>query len=78
MKMLNQQFTASFKKTKNWFVGWVEEIPGANSQGKTLKEARENLHEALLFILQTNKQLSKSIENNNKIRRELLKVQVPA
>ena len=49
------QFTAIYKKFDNWYVGWVEEIPGANTQGKTLKEVKENLKEALALILETNK-----------------------
>jgi len=49
------QFTAIYKKFGNWYVGWVEEIPGANTQGKTLKEVKENLKEALALILETNK-----------------------
>ena len=42
-------------------MGWIEEIPGVNTQGKTLKEAKENLKEALLLILETNKILNKEI-----------------
>ena len=53
------QFTAIYKKFDNWYVGWVEEIPGANTQGKTLKEAKENLKEALALILETNKTIFK-------------------
>ena len=39
------QFTAVFKKTKDWVIAWIEEIPGVNTQGKTLTEARENLRD---------------------------------
>jgi len=53
------QFTAIYKKFGNWYVGWVEEIPGANTQGKTLKEVKENLKEALALILETNKTIFK-------------------
>ena len=49
----HNQFTAVFKKTKDWVVAWIEEIPGVNTQGKTLSEARENLREALSLILET-------------------------
>ena len=52
-----RQFTAVYKKTGNWYSGWVEEVPGANSQGKTLKETKENLQEALLLVLESNRQL---------------------
>ena len=49
-----RQFTAVYKKAGAWYLGWVEEIPGVNTQGKTLKEAKDNLKEALLLILETN------------------------
>ena len=39
------KFTAVYKKRKKWYVGWVEEIPGVNTQGKTLGETKENLKE---------------------------------
>ena len=38
------------------YVAWVEELPGANTQGETLDEARENLREAVQLILETNRE----------------------
>jgi len=55
---MTQKFTGIFQKKGKWFIGWVEEIPGVNSQGKTIKEARENLQEALELILDANKIIS--------------------
>ncbi len=52
---IKNQFTAVYKKTKEWFVAWVEEIPGINTQGKTITEARENLKKAIFLILETNR-----------------------
>jgi len=73
------QFTAIYKKTKNWFVGWIEEIPGVNTQGKTLKEARENLQDALLLTLETNRASSRSqLKRGRRARRELIKITLPA
>mgnify|MGYP001597942251 CR=1 FL=1 len=72
------QFTAVYRKTKNWFVAWVEEIPGVNTQGKTLDEARENLHEALLLVLEANRKASRSQLKKGTSRRELIKVTLPA
>ncbi len=73
------QFTAVYKKTKNWFVAWVEEIPGVNTQGKTLTEARENLREALFLILESNKQSSRSHSRSTaSTRRELINIKLPA
>jgi predicted RNase H-like HicB family nuclease len=54
-----RQFTAVYKKHGKWYLGWVEEIPGVNTQGRTLKEVKENLKEALLLILETNRILNK-------------------
>ncbi len=56
---MKRQFTAIYKKRGKWYLGWVEEIPGVNTQGKTLKEVKENLKDALLLILETNRVLNK-------------------
>ena len=69
-----KQFTACYKKSGKWYLGWIEEIPGVNTQGKTLKEAKENLKEALLLILETNRFLNKREVSNGKIIREPLSV----
>lgn len=55
-------------------MGWIEEIPGVNTQGKTLKEAKENLKEALLLILETNKTLNKKETSGSRIIREPLSI----
>lgn len=52
------EFTAVFEKRAGWYVAYVEEIPGANTQGRTLKEARENLKEAVVLILEANRTLA--------------------
>lgn len=52
---MTQRFTANYKKRGKWYLGWVEEIPGVNTQGKTLKEAKENLQEALSLVLEVNR-----------------------
>lgn len=51
------QFTAVYQKHGKWYLGWVEEIPGVNTQGKTLREAKENLKDALKVVLEVNKVL---------------------
>lgn len=55
---VKREFTAIYKKSGNWFLGWVEEIPGVNTQGKTLKEVKENLKEALHLVLEANRNIS--------------------
>lgn len=69
-----RQFTAIYKKSGKWYLGWVEEIPGVNTQGKTLREVKENLKEALLLILETNKFLNKREVSDGKVIREPLSI----
>lgn len=56
---MSQTFTATYKKDGKWYIGWIEEIPGVNTQGKTLKEAKENLKEALYLILSVNRAMTR-------------------
>lgn len=57
---MQRKFSGNFKKVGTWYAAWVEEVPGVNTQGKTLAEAKENLKEALSLILETNQLLSKN------------------
>jgi predicted RNase H-like HicB family nuclease len=51
--MTNLKFTAVYKKAdEGGYVGYVVELPGANTQGKTLDETRENLKEAVSLLLE--------------------------
>lgn len=74
MKSSTRQFTAVYKKSGTWYSGWIEEIPGVNTQGKTLAETKENLKEALMLILETNRFLSKKSHGQSKIIRENMAV----
>jgi predicted RNase H-like HicB family nuclease len=49
--------TAVFQKVAEGYIGFVEELPGANTQGSTLEEARTNLLEAILLVLEANRAL---------------------
>lgn len=53
---MQREFTSVTEKRGNWYIGYVEELPGVNTQGKTLKEVRENLKEALCLITQANRE----------------------
>ena len=64
-----KEFTAIYKKSGKWYLGWVEEIPGVNTQGRTLKETKENLKEALSLILETNKKIT---EKNLKDKKAII------
>jgi predicted RNase H-like HicB family nuclease len=50
--------TAVFMKVPEGYVAFIEELPGANTQGKTLEQARENLHEAVALVLDANRALT--------------------
>ncbi len=56
---MNIQFTAVFQKVPEGYVAFVEELPGANTQGATLDEARANLEEAVTLIIEANRELAK-------------------
>lgn len=71
------QYTAVYEKHGRWYAAYVEEIPGVNTQGRTLKEARENLREALELILEANRALAKR-RRKTKARREPLLVETQA
>jgi predicted RNase H-like HicB family nuclease len=44
--------TAVYQQSGEWWAAWAEELPGANTQGHTLEEARENLREAVQLMLE--------------------------
>ena len=55
---MNAEFTAVYRKVAEGYVAYVEELPGANTQGATLDEARDNLREAVQLVLEANRSLS--------------------
>jgi len=55
---MSREFTGVIEKRGKWYIGYVEELPGVNTQGKTLREVRENLKEALHLIIEANKELA--------------------
>jgi predicted RNase H-like HicB family nuclease len=52
------KLTAVFRKFPEGYPAFVEELPGANTQGATLEEARENLKEAVAMVLQADRELA--------------------
>lgn len=66
------KFTAVFEKRGKFWIAFVEELPGANSQGLTKKEARENLAEAIQLVIETNQELArKEFEGKDVIKEEI-------
>ena len=71
-----EKFTAVFEKRGDWWIAYVEELPGANTQGRTLEEARENLKEAIKLVIETNRELAREDAQGKEVLREELTVAV--
>ncbi len=64
------QLTAVFQKVDEGYIGFVEELPGANTQAKTLEEARSNLQEAIALVLEANRLLAEERLAGQEVIRE--------
>jgi predicted RNase H-like HicB family nuclease len=69
---MSTTFTAVFEQDGQWWIGSVEELPGANTQGATLAEARENLREAVQLVLEANRELARRESDGKAVIREEL------
>ena len=69
---MNIKLTAIFQKVPEGYIGFVEELPGANTQADTLEEARANLAEAVTLVLEANRQLTEESLQGKDIIRESL------
>lgn len=52
-----EKFTAVYEKVDKGWIGFVEELPGANTHGKTKEEVQANLKEAVQLIIEANREL---------------------
>ena len=68
------EFTAVFEEVPEGYVGYVEELPGANTQGDTLDDARGNLEEAVRLVLEANRELAEERLGAKKVIREPLRI----
>jgi predicted RNase H-like HicB family nuclease len=64
------QFTAVYIQVPEGYIAFVEELPGANTQGDTLEEARENLREAVTLVLEANRELAEQSLAGQQVTRE--------
>jgi predicted RNase H-like HicB family nuclease len=64
------QLTKVFKKVSEGYIGFVEELPGANTQAETLDEARVNLEEAIELVLEANRSLTEELLQDQDVIRE--------
>lgn len=71
------QLTAVFEKVRQGYIAFVEELPGANTQGDTLDEARFNLAEAVRLVLEANRTLAEESLGGRDVIRESLRAVAP-
>jgi predicted RNase H-like HicB family nuclease len=71
---MHLELTAVFQKVSEGYIGFVEELPGANTQGATLEEARENLREAILLVLEANRSLAGQVVEGEPVIRETIRI----
>jgi predicted RNase H-like HicB family nuclease len=66
--------TAVYMQVPDGYIAFVEELPGANTQGATLDEARENLLEAVNLVLEANRELAEQSLSGRSVLRESLEI----
>lgn len=71
---MKAEFTAVFQKVAEGYIAFVEELPGANTQGATLEEARENLAEAVQMVLEAYRELAAERVADDSVIREPITV----
>jgi predicted RNase H-like HicB family nuclease len=68
--MAHMSLTAVYMKVPEGYIAFIEEIPGANTQGETLDEARANLEEAAAMVLEANREMAEQSLSGADVIRE--------
>jgi len=71
------QLTAVYQQVPEGYIAFVEELPGANTQGATLEEARANLQEAVALVLDANRELARQAVEDQDVIREPFLISAP-
>ena len=71
----HMEFNAVFEKRGRWYIAYVEELPGVNTQGRSLNAARENLKEALKMVIEANRELASQTHPSGEVMRELISLE---
>ena len=71
-----EKFTALIEKKGDWWIGFVEELPGANTQGRSESEIRENLKEAIKLVINANREIARRETKGKTVIREEIIVDV--
>ena len=75
--MSENKYTAVYQQEGDWWIGWVEELPGANTQGRSLDEARENLKVAIQMTIEANREIARRELRGTKVVTEDIVVAIP-
>lgn len=71
-RKMENNFTAVYHKVGDWYIDFVEELPWANAQGRTLAEVKASLKEAVQLILEANRELAqREIRGKEVVRKPL-------
>jgi predicted RNase H-like HicB family nuclease len=73
---MENRYTGVFENVGDWWVGYVEELPGCNVQERTLEEARESLKEVVQLIVHANRELARQESEGHQVVREPLAVPI--
>lgn len=73
---MESTFTGVFEQVQGWYIGYAQELPGANVQERTLEEARKSLREAIQLILLSNRQLADQELSDRDVIREPISVSI--
>ena len=71
---MKHEYTAVIEKHGRWYAAWIEEIPGVNTQGRTLAEVRRNLKDALRLVLEENRKIATEM-GSRQARREPIAIE---
>jgi len=73
---MERTFSAIIEKVGDYYIGYIEELPGVNTQGKTLDEVRDNLREAIELIILSNRGLTETKTEGKNVIREKITVDI--
>lgn len=68
---MNESYTAVIKQEDDWWIGWIEEVPGVNCQERTKDELLESLREALAEALEFNRDEARSAAGDHYIEEKI-------
>jgi predicted RNase H-like HicB family nuclease len=68
------QLTAIFQQVPEGYIAFIEELPGANTQGATMVEAKENLMEAIHLVLEANREMTEKYIMGQDVMKQMIAI----